>query len=219
MDVGLQGSAHLAPEAGPGKPADGLSASPATAGAHDFALTAKPAGLPGRAAMEAALPILFGPASSERRTEPIHVFVEHTASDGPTWGKDLARLRVESDSFGPESFRPTLLQTALRHLIENALRYSPPDSPVFIRVGHHDAKTRISVHNEGAVHATVERKLFQPNVKGPGGGNGMGLFVVKVCAVAMNGRAEYMSGNGQTLFTLSFPTVADPRFLNPLQGA
>jgi signal transduction histidine kinase len=116
---------------------------------------------------------------------------------------------------------PALARRALAALIENALRFSPPQTPVSVEARKRGQHAIILVHDTGAalVSADVER-LFAPLTVGApprshlgmGLGLGLGLAVARACAEAQQGRVwlERATNEGAT-FALELPlaTAAD----------
>lgn len=82
-----------------------------------------------------------------------------------------------------------MMQRAVENLLDNALKYSPPDSPVAVRLLSVEDRVHISVHNEGEPIASEDQeKLFQPfqrtAVASRSGKRGWGLGLVQVQAIA-----------------------------------
>lgn len=108
---------------------------------------------------------------------------------------------------------PELVAIAISNLADNALKFSPPDARVRIRVGFEDGAVSVRVTDEGAgiEEADLER-VFGPFAQldmsstRQYGGVGMGLYVVKLVAEAHGGsiRVESTPGEGST-FTLTLP--------------
>ena len=98
----------------------------------------------------------------------------------------------------------------LRILLENAIRHSPPGSPVEVRVDARPKRVRIEVRDRGPGIAPEDReRVFARGVKlDPGGpGAGLGLYIVRGLASAMDGEAgvDPRAGGGST-FWLSLQT-------------
>lgn len=108
---------------------------------------------------------------------------------------------------------PNLLEQALVNLIDNAIKYSDPNSTVEINVTNHDRMLTIAVqdHGHGIPSADLPRvfERFYRTDKARSrelGGTGLGLAIVKHIAIAHNGDVAVRStiGSGST-FTLTIP--------------
>jgi two-component system sensor histidine kinase KdpD len=111
---------------------------------------------------------------------------------------------------------PELTQLVLRHLIDNAVKYSPPASPISISAESKDDSVVISVRNQGAEIAEWEReRIFDKFYRGASArervpGTGMGLAIVREVALAHGGavRVESSPGSGVE-FILTLPSAKE----------
>ncbi len=110
---------------------------------------------------------------------------------------------------------PALARRALAALIENALRFSPHDTPVTVEARKLRDRAVIRVHDDGpGVAPEAAPRLFAAltvgarprNHVGVGLGIGLGLAVARICAEAQGGgvRLEPPAGAGTT-FILELP--------------
>lgn len=111
-----------------------------------------------------------------------------------------------------------LVQMALFQILDNAAKYSPPDSPVIIGLRSDEIESTISVRNEGSFIPDAERqKVFQRFYRCADSirsisGTGIGLSVVKRITEAHHGRTWVESDPVLgTTFTMSFPRMAKER--------
>jgi two-component system sensor histidine kinase ChvG len=84
------------------------------------------------------------------------------------------------------------LERALLNLVENALRFSPPDVPVRIELAREGGRVRIAVADEGpGVPEANREKVFQRffTTDAEHTGTGLGLAIVASVAAASGGRA------------------------------
>ena len=117
----------------------------------------------------------------------------------------------------------TLLQRAVGNLLENALRYTTQGGRITISAGKAAAELRISVSDDGiGISADHLPRVFDRFYRidtaraKQDGGTGLGLPIVQTIAVLHGGRAEIESKLGAgTRVTLSFPTLAQPRPVEP----
>lgn len=98
------------------------------------------------------------------------------------------------------------LEQAVRNLVENAIRYSPPQTTVTIDVGT-DGTVRVIDHGEGIPPDARERvfERFQ-RADQRGGGAGLGLSIVQRTVEAHHGSIDIGEApGGGTIFTMRLP--------------
>jgi two-component system, OmpR family, sensor histidine kinase KdpD len=101
-----------------------------------------------------------------------------------------------------------LIQLVLRHLIDNAAKYSPPGSSVSISARVEGSCVVVGVRNEGEGISEWERfKIFEKFYRGVGArerapGTGMGLAIARDIVLAHGGqlRLESVPGEGADFF-------------------
>jgi K+-sensing histidine kinase KdpD len=108
---------------------------------------------------------------------------------------------------------PALVEKALSQLIENAVKYSPPASPIEISVQEGERGVAIAVADQGAGLASDEReriweRLYRsPRHRDSVAGSGFGLWIARALTGACGGHIEASSpgiGLGST-FALHLP--------------
>jgi two-component system sensor histidine kinase KdpD len=111
-----------------------------------------------------------------------------------------------------------LIVTALTQMVDNAVKYSDPGSPIRIAAAARPEETVFAVHNIGPVIRTEEReRIFERFYRSPGmerraAGTGLGLSITKKVAEAHHGRVWVTSGEDYgTTFFLSFPAGPSAR--------
>jgi two-component system sensor histidine kinase KdpD len=109
-----------------------------------------------------------------------------------------------------------LLNTALCQYLDNAAKYSDPESIITVAVAAHPPDIRMSVHNSGSYLPPSERDLvfdrFHRSETGSKGapGSGIGLSVVYKVASAHQGRAWVSSDKDSgTTFFLAIPQLKE----------
>ena len=99
----------------------------------------------------------------------------------------------------------------LLNLIGNAIRYSPEDSMIWLRVDDVDGMAKITVADQGpGISAEDQQRLFtkfERLGRNDAGGSGLGLYISRRLAMAMGGDIEIDSAPGQgARFTLLLPS-------------
>jgi len=102
----------------------------------------------------------------------------------------------------------------LLNLLGNAIRYSPVDSQIWLRVESDQGRARITVadQGEGLSEAQQERlfEKFERLGRSGDGGSGLGLYISRRLARAMDGDLSVESAPGQgARFTLELPADQD----------
>lgn len=112
---------------------------------------------------------------------------------------------------------PARLRQVFENIIGNAIKYSPGEAPVDIRITETDRTVRIAVHDQGIGIPSDEMKfLFErftraSNAKrSPIKGTGLGLYLAKTLVERHGGNIQVQSklGEGST-FTVVLPRMRD----------
>jgi signal transduction histidine kinase len=130
--------------------------------------------------------------------------------------RDRLQLVAESDPVWVDA-DPERLRTAIEHILNNALRFSPPGSTVHVTVGQRDNRARVVVKDQGVglarAHLGVIFRKYG-RIETPGTkdkiGVGLGLYVARLIVEAQNGTVSASSvglGLGST-FTLDLPLAS-----------
>ena len=109
-----------------------------------------------------------------------------------------------------------LIQLVLRHLIDNAAKYSPPKSPLSISARVEGDYVLVGVRNEGEGISEWERsRIFEKFYRGAGArervpGTGMGLAITRDIVLAHGGqiRVESVPGEGAE-FSITLPIAVE----------
>jgi two-component system sensor histidine kinase KdpD len=103
-----------------------------------------------------------------------------------------------------------LVKLAIKQLLDNALKYSPPDTPVTVRV-HNGSGVTVTVTDCGkGIPAQEQERIFErlyrsPSVQHQIPGSGLGLSIAQNIVKAHHGELAVASRPGETTFRLTFP--------------
>lgn len=128
---------------------------------------------------------------------------------------DRHRLRVEADPDLVCSIDRQLITSACSNLVQNAIKYSPPNGLVQIRGYRGDGGVVIEVEDEcGGLPEGASKELFDPFVRAHGGeGLGLGLAIARRAAEIHGGSIHVrdLPGKG-CVFSIVLPSclTADP---------
>jgi K+-sensing histidine kinase KdpD len=106
------------------------------------------------------------------------------------------------------------IERIVANLVENALRYSPPEEPVFVQVREVGSEVLVRVVDHGPGIPVLEaERIFEPFQRGtldsPTRGAGLGLAIARGFAEANGGRVWVESHQGQgAAFVLALPVAA-----------
>jgi signal transduction histidine kinase len=110
---------------------------------------------------------------------------------------------------------PDRLQQVMTNLLDNAVKSSPPMTPIEIGVAVHDDQVTVSVRDHGPGLSDAElTRVFDKFVRGRTStptGTGLGLYISRQLVEAQGGsiRAERSDGGGAT-FVVTLPRAAAP---------
>ena len=103
-----------------------------------------------------------------------------------------------------------------RALVENALRHTPPGTSVEVSAVRGDGEARLVVRDTGpGIPEGDHGRVFQRFYRAGGGkasGSGLGLAIAAELAAKMGGSLTVESRPGETIFTLTLPSVSPSEF-------
>ena len=108
-----------------------------------------------------------------------------------------------------------LVKLAIKQLLDNALKYSPPGSPVTIQLRNSNGQIELDVTNQGeGIPAPEQNRIFErfyrsPSVQHRIPGSGLGLSIAYRIAHAHNGDLTVTSGPGDTTFRMTLPVSSN----------
>ena len=103
-----------------------------------------------------------------------------------------------------------LVKLAIKQLLDNALKYSPPDTPVTVRV-HNGSGVTVAVTDYGkGIPVQEQSRIFErlyrsPSVQNQIPGSGLGLSIAQNIVRAHHGDLTVTSRPGETTFRLTLP--------------
>jgi len=84
---------------------------------------------------------------------------------------------------------PIQIDQVLTNVLENAVRYSPPNGEIVISVAPWNDGVQVRIADQGPGIAPEEReRIFEAFVKGPGGATGLGLSIARAVVLAHDGK-------------------------------
>ncbi len=108
-----------------------------------------------------------------------------------------------------------IFQIVLGNLIDNAVKYSPKDSPIelCIKTQSRSDQSGLSIevrNTPGAAGLPQDQRIFERYYRAPRArkttGSGLGLYVAKSFAQRLGGDLRYINDNNQVVFELWIPT-------------
>jgi two-component system sensor histidine kinase KdpD len=106
-----------------------------------------------------------------------------------------------------------LMKLAIKQLLDNALKYSPPATPVTLQVQNGSGTVTLDVTDRGAgIPPAEQKKIFDrlyrsPSVENRIPGSGLGLSIALSIARAHRGDLKVISRPGETTFQLALPAL------------
>ena len=127
------------------------------------------------------------------------------------------RMQIEN-LIGDAQADEGLLHHILSNLLSNALKYSPPDSPVDLMITRDGFNARFVIRDcgcgiPGADQARLFTAFYRGSNVGQIQGSGLGLVIVKRCVDLHGGAIQCQSAEGQgAIFTVTLPLFDGTRF-------
>jgi len=109
------------------------------------------------------------------------------------------------------TFDRRLTKLAIKQVLDNALKYSPPETSIEVRVSAHDDMAFLEITDHGNGIAPEEQpRIFQrfyrsPSVRKQIPGSGLGLSIANHIMQAHGGDLTVRSEPGRTTFSLKLP--------------
>jgi len=158
------------------------------------------------------------------RLDTAHIEIQPVISDLSEAAREaIASMHAEVDGRAVDvkadsrpvliGFDRRLVRLAVRQLLDNAFKYSPPGSPVTVRVDQNEEGAIVEITNGGmGIAAPEQSQIFQrfyrsPSVKHQVPGTGLGLSIAYSIAQAHHGDLTVSSRPGETTFRLTLPRM------------
>ena len=103
------------------------------------------------------------------------------------------------------------MKLALKQVLDNALKYSPGDSPIDVRYSRIEDKAYVDITDHGkGIPADDQARIFERFFRGPSvadhiPGSGLGLSIAYRIAQAHGGTLTVKSQPGETTFRFALP--------------
>jgi len=145
-------------------------------------------------------------------TEPSHVdeIVREVVASMRNEIDDRPVNVICDDHPSPIAIDRRLVKLAIKQLLDNALKYAPPDTPVTVRV-HNGSGVTIEVTDYGkGIPIQEQSRIFErlyrsPSVQNQIPGSGLGLSIAQNIVRAHHGDLIVTSRPGETTFQLTLP--------------
>ncbi len=152
----------------------------------------------------------INPDESESQVEASN-FLEHAVQDATRGTKNESRrFSIECDVKKALHLPENAFKMVLVNILENALKYSPPGSPIVIRLQEQENSYLLSVKDQGyGIPKYEQKKIFRMFHRGAVSteraiaGTGLGLFIARSVLRGLGGRMwvdSDGSGQGSTFF-------------------
>jgi two-component system, OmpR family, sensor histidine kinase KdpD len=129
-------------------------------------------------------------------------------------GTDEHPVRIISpEPVPPMAFDKRLMKLAIRQLLDNAMKYSPPENPIEIRVLRNEGILTLEITDHGAgIPADEQARIFErfyrsPSIKNQIPGSGLGLSIAHGIVQAHKGELTVSSRPGRTTFRITLPAL------------
>ena len=158
-----------------------------------------------------------GQLALRRQSVDLLAFVEQLKAEQATT-MDSARIQITAaEGLPPVSADPDRLARILVNLLSNALKYSPPQTPVTVTLQPNGSEVVVSVTDQGCGIAPEDMpRLFQRYFRAQAGharqeSVGLGLYIARILVEAHGGRIWVQSQveKGST-FSFSLPASQQP---------
>lgn len=147
-----------------------------------------------------------GALVEERQHEDVSALLRQWVIDH----RQRARLHEQMPDVFPAHIDARLMFLLLGNLVDNAIKYSPPESTVSVQLKDMGTELEIEVRNAvGRAGRPDPERLFQKYYRSPraqhGGGTGLGLYWVRTVSEMLGGSVTYQPEHEDVVFVLRMP--------------
>ena len=145
------------------------------------------------------------------------VGITRRAIASPSLELGVDRIVLEGPKELYVDVEPGQIRSAVANVVRNALMYSPPGSPVVVRIEPSSRAARVVVQDRGPGIPRTERDhVFDPFSRGGVGrsarrGSGLGLFIARRVLEAHGGMISLRSSKSGATFVLEIPSLDERR--------
>lgn len=167
--------------------------------------------------MQQAIKVLYGSATPSEAFQSTvlqvgeidaNQFLQHVATNAPCVGISNVEfigvgcaVMIKADEYS--------LEDVVTHVLKNADRYRPQESPITLTLHTNESAVTITIHNRGPqIEADMLEKIFEYGVSdqldsGANGNRGQGLFVAKTYMAKMGGTITAKNVHDGVMFILT----------------
>jgi two-component system phosphate regulon sensor histidine kinase PhoR len=152
-----------------------------------------------------------GGVELERRTFDVGELVERVVAAAPADGR---RIRVDTAQGALAEGDPDRFEQVVLNLLDNAVKYSPPETEIRIAVERERGSVRLTVADNGPGIPPADReRIFDKFVRldpahaGGVGGTGLGLSIARELVRRMGGRVGVLDSERGATFCVDLPAA------------
>jgi signal transduction histidine kinase len=154
-------------------------------------------------------------AGSAGRTEPFDTVAVAEAVVHDAAARTGRPITLEAEDRPRATGSPEDLRRVLDNLVDNAVKYTPEQAPIEVRVANGGDTVRIAVVDNGpGIPRNEQERIFErfyrldPDMASGIGGTGLGLYIAKQLVERMGGRLEVTSEPGRgAAFVTELPSA------------
>jgi PAS domain S-box-containing protein len=151
--------------------------------------------------------------SADRLCFDLNGAVDRIVAGAEAWPSSRS-IRVSAVDRVSAEGDPALVEQIVINLLDNACKYSPPDTEIRIDIERFRANARVAVSNSGPripldARSRIFEKFYRLDAQQASGtaGTGLGLYIARELATRMHGNVSLLdtTGDSHTTFVLDLP--------------